>query len=305
MSGRISAWHAPEEVWYPVAVDGRTQVPAHAPVLVSLDGGGTVVVAEIRRHPVRRAMWWWVQLGVWAGEGYGWARTEAVRLEKVWHEPVSRFSPTAFRPLDVAAWRHPLPAPLDPVFGANRPISPLSEPAESIDPHLASDGWPYPDIALGLGVPRSSEECEARVLRAFRTSHAQSRVGHGSGSTCADIPREMVLVALKLAEQERLAQERERGIVQSLEAVRSGWTPTKRDLADWWVALGWLEGLAPRKVRIVGLRAADPPWSYHQIKDHVRVACGKTAKAWYGQAMAWAFAAATESGQQAGGPDAA
>lgn len=283
-SGKIAAWHAPreDEPWYPVA--GAKLAPGVAMFAATTSA---VVLAVIRRHPERKT-WWWYQLGVWGGAG--WLRQE-IPLEQC--GCLTPLAPYAFRPVDSARWPNPLPEALTPALGATRPPAHALEPADGVDPHHGSDDWPYPGLALGLGAPASREECEARLLRAVRTSNAQGRVGHNTRSTCADIPRETVLAALKFAEQERLAQERAEGVARDLEAVRSGWTPTKRDLADWLTALGWLECAAPRGVRALMLRAADPPWSFRQIAERLRVKSHNTARGLYAATIAEGFYAAT------------
>lgn len=169
-----------------------------------------------------------------------------------------------------------------------------------IDPHLSSDGWPYPDIALGQQTaPTSIEECEARILRAYRTSDAQRRVGHGPGSFCGDIPSDMVKIALMTAAREREREERREGRAPDLEAVRSGWTPGERDKEDWTYALAWLNGVDRRALRILALRAADPPWSFRQIAERLRLGSHETVRARYLAALRWAFEVAQTNGGHA------
>jgi hypothetical protein len=283
--GTVAAWHAPgaDVPWYPIAAMRW----GHLPVIVALAIGGAEIIAELRRHPRTKA-WWWYQIGVAVGDG--WTRVPEIEIEM--KDRASDFAPIAFRPLDVGAWAHPLPPPLTGAFGTNRPpvIAPEADEGD-LDPHHGSDDWPYPGLKLGLGVPASREECEARLLRAFRTSNAQSRVGHAARDTCADIPREMVLTALKYAAREREAQER--GAAKDLDAVRSGWTPTKRDVEDWETALSWLNHAPARAVRVVSYRAADPPWSFRQIAERIRGAKShNTARGLYAAAIDHAFSIA-------------
>jgi hypothetical protein len=290
--------------WYPIEAMQRPGVP----VVVVVGERGVTPLAVIRKW---RGRLWWFQVGAWGGEAYGWIPREEVRLAEVGRDPPSRWSPTAWRPVDAAAWRHPLPPPLDPAFGANKPPVVTPEAPEGIDPHQGSDDWPYPDVKLGLGVPASREECEARVLRAFRTQAlAGGIVGHSDGSFCGDMPGEIGRQARWHCNQEREAEERRLGVAQPLEAVRSGWTPSKRDIEDWDTALGWLNGLLRLDKDIVALRASDPPWSFRQIGELKHIHRQK-AKRWYDEAIDAAFqsalrmptsiraAAAAGNGQQA------
>jgi len=290
-SAKITAWHAPDAdvLWYPIEAMRWVGLP----VIVALARGGTEIVAEIRKHP-RRKTWCWYQLGSWGGDSYGWMRSDVIELEFVNRE--TEHSPHAFRPLDAAAWKHPLPEPLAPAVSLKRPPAATPEPQEALDPHHGSDDWPYPGLRLGAegAVPKSREECEARILRAFRTSHSSAGgfVGHMSSGTCADIPREQVQIALAHCNAERIREELRLGVAQPLNAVRSGWTPTKRDIGDWVQALQWLNSADPADVHVVELRAADPPWSFRQIAERMRLASHNTARRWYADAISHAFQSA-------------
>ena len=299
MSNRVTAWHAPDAGahWYPIA-DWRW---ADVPVVVILDGGQRALAHEVLaivRREARTKRLWWFQLGAW--DGGGWARNE-VRLDAYGRSPPGRYSPVAWRPVDLALWPHLLPEPLASTFGAIRPHAKPLDPVEPLDPHAASDGWPYPDVLLGRGIPKSREECEARVLRGFRTSAAQGRIGHGGGGGfCSDIPSEMVLIALKNEAREREREERAAGKRSTdAEAVRSGWTPTRRDLDDWDTALSWLNHVEPRACDAVELRAADPPFSFVQIAKFIGVKRNVTARALYDKAIEHAFASAQFNGGSA------
>lgn len=292
--GKLQAWAAPgadDELWYPIAA---MRWP-HEPVFVSLAAGGFHGIAEIRKHP-RRKIWWWYQVGRVLDDG--WTRVSEMPLEMYGREPETDWSPVAFRPLDLSAWRHPLPEPLTPALGPKRPPARTPEPPEGIDPHQGSDDWPYPGLRLGMcTAPSTREECEARILRAFRTSasRAGGRVGLGPSGFCADIPSDFIRIALKNGEAERLREERRLGISQSAEALRSGWTPSKRDIDDWDYALGWLNSVDRASVDVVELRAADPPYSFRQIAGRLRVP-RPTIQNWYARAIDVAFASARCNG---------
>lgn len=291
-SGKMGAWHAAgaDVAWYPIEAMRWPNVP----VVVSL--GGAEVLAVVRMQ-ARTKRWWWVQLGCWGDAEKRWLRHQEIPLEMVGRNPPTRKSPTAWRPADPAIWRHPLPEPLSwPAMGPNRAAEPPQEPLEPIDPHLSSDGWPHPGLRLGLGVPASREECEARVLRAFRTSASRAgggSVGHRAREICADIPKEIVLASVRRNELWWSIHPDADGSVY--QAVRSGWAPSKRDIADWVEALGWLNGFERRSMRVIALRAADPPWSFRQIAERIGVKRNVTAKAVYERAIDQAFEAALQT----------
>lgn len=308
LTGNMTAWVDPEaasEVWYPIEAMRRADIK----VIVSLVGGrghvprrgedkeyrgGRSVLALVRRHE-RLKKDWWFQIGTWGGPKYGWIEGKQTPLEMYGRTPPTRFSPVMFRPLVPLTWPDALPDPLRSTFGPNLPEPAALEPDEPLDPHLADDSWPHPGMKLGHGeAPLTRDECEARILRAFRTSNSSAGgdVGHHGSSYCADIPTEMVKTALLHADAERRVQERAEGIAPESEAVRSGWTPTKRDLADWLMALTWLNGLDRKELRVLSMKAADPPFSLRQIKERVRVKSATTVSNIYERALDQAFAAA-------------
>jgi hypothetical protein len=291
-----------ERLWYPIEAMRWPNVP----VVVSLVGGqgrlpppgikddkqrgGFEILAEIRRRPGPARAYWWYQLGAWGGIAYGFVRTEVVELEMFGRTPPTKYSPNAWRPLDPRAWRHPLPEPLGSGFGPVLPVAPERPEEEPLDPHLSDDGWPYPGLKLRCGEPPASvKECEARILRAFRTSASRGggiSAGHTGGSLCSDIPGEMVKAALKYAALEREADEG-----SDSDAVRSGWTPADRDLRDWDTALSWLDFADRKLVQVLSLRAADPPWAFWQIAKLQRVS-RQIVHERYARALAYAFASA-------------
>lgn len=310
LAGKMRAWVAPDvdTPWYPIAAMRW----AGLPVVVMLEKGGVAVLAVARKQTRPKGVWWY-QLGSWCKEEYRWLKHDEIRLAPYGQSPPAPNSPVAFRPVDPERWPHPLPAALDRAMGQNRPELEDRSAPEGVDPHQGSpdaclrqddpearlrqdDDWPHFGVRLTLGVPASLKECEARILRAFRTSNAQARVGHGAGSFCNDIPSDMVKIALMTAAREREMEERREGKAPALDAVRSGWTPSERDLEDWWFALDWLNGLDRRSLKIVQLRAADPPWSFRQIKEKVRMKCHKTVRVHYERAIAAAFATAQMNG---------
>lgn len=225
-------------------------------------------------------------------------RSAVPGIRWTWREP------RAFRPLDesqvalvlagarspVRAWPDgaTLPAPLDGRIRQAPPPSSADEEPEPLpfatpsatamgparfDRCRAADGWPYADVALGDRIsPASAEEAEARLLRAWRTAEAADRVAPSGSSTCADIPREMVMIARRYADADRRVEAFLKGLPDdpSLDALPARWEPERRDQNDCAYALDWLRHLAhPRALAIVALRAALPPFSWRQVGERV------------------------------------
>jgi hypothetical protein len=293
--GRMQAWVAPDvdTPWYPI----EAMRWAGLPVIVMLEKGGAAVLAVARKQARPKGVWWY-QLGSWGGDGYGWLKHDEIRLAAYGRTPPAPKSPVAFRPVDPARWVHPLPAPIisplgiTEAFGPNRPAPAAHDEPEPVNPDQGSDDWPHPGLALGLGTPASLEECEARILRAFRTSNAQARVGHGASALCSDIPKEIVLVSVRLNELWWSVQPDADG--SAFDAVRSGWSPSKRDKEDWVNALDWLHHIDRRALKILALRAADPPWSFRQIAERLWIKSHNTVRRMYEHGIAAAFEQATK-----------
>ena len=233
-------------VWYPIAA----MTKAHVPVVVS--GTGYELIAEIRKHPglstPSRPIWYW-----WEIRRSG----RNVQLAPVGSEDHAK-APRYFTPLNPAAWPYALPSPVETLS----PPEPNRQPPEPEDDTETGDGWPYPGLKLGCLVPpQSLKECEARLLRAIRTERSPAVEGLGlrRHAYSADIPREMAQIAMRFAAAERL---RDGDDSASHEAVRSAWTPDRRDITDWVYCFTWLRGLRWQQRMILTLRAIDPPMSY-------------------------------------------
>lgn len=125
--------------------------------------------------------------------------------------------------------------------------------------------WPYAYAPAGC---ISRPEAEHRVLRAIKTARTpgvvrEIRVGFRSNWPVAQMVAGWGDYAPPIT-------------------VRA-FNPTRRDLDDWWVALGWFARLYPVPARgpdwqpgdwnavqrIVAWRAADPPYSWRQIGDQL------------------------------------
>lgn len=243
--------------WYPIA----TMKTAHVPVRIRKTG--FEVLAEIRKHPklsdVGKPVWWWFEIKP-TGSLVALA---AVGIEQ-------KMGWDAWQPPNARQWASPLPEPLSSQVGAVAWQSPAPLP-EPEDGTTQGDGWPYPGLRLGVLVPpRHLEECEARLLRAIRTMRSPAVAGIGGASGYAgDIPREMIKIGLQYAAHERAQDEIKNGEAPSLDAVRSAWTPTRRDITDWNYCIDWLLGVSKRARSVLYLRSDDPPPSYTEITRHL------------------------------------
>ena len=222
---------------------------------------GAHVQAMVARRPDDGNRDWWFEV-----------RGEA-RIPMVRHGATGgRFAPVMWRPRVGNIWRDPLGEPITfniprgPNFGVSRDGrgQPWRRDADDeLDEHRASDGWPYPGLALGrVGEPpRNEQEAEARLLRALRTSRARDVVKDDIArrTRSSDIPVELQKAAERFAHAELLAEALREGRVIDTAAVRSGWTPTRRDLGEWWLVLAWMQRLSPLQRKLFEMRSADPP----------------------------------------------
>jgi len=243
------------EPWYPISTMRWARLP------VRIQGPGYECLAVVREHPGAKRLWW-LSLDV---------ALRPVAPIAPYAAPGDRAAPLLWQPPNAAIWPHPLPAPVqEPPRDPGQHSAP-SEP-EPDDATQAGDGWPYPWLRLGQRVPPVSiEECEARILRALRTSRSRDTgpdVGHAPNTYCADIPREMLKAGRKLAWLEAVARGESWAI--DTEAKRSAWSPLRRDREDEDYALVWIKGVVGLPRRVLGLRADDPVWSFRQIAEQIR-----------------------------------
>lgn len=270
------------EPWYPIAAMRWARLP----VEIARAGyqHAAIVLAD---KPSGRLHWYMVTPAGKIGDRFARYNVAA-----------DRSAPERWRPLAGHAWPHPLPEPIADMTSARPPGQHAAPPdAEPEDATTPGDGWPYPGLRLGQCVPPVSiAECEARLLRALRTSASRETgsVGLAHRSTCADIPSEYVKIALKHERAEALRL----GLYSpETHAVRSGWTPLHRDIEDWAYALDWLAVLAwddPVR-RVLEMRAADPPFSFRGIAEQMTgrrrrmKTSAQALHAAYGRALTIAF----------------
>lgn len=267
--------------WYPIASMRRHRIT------VRVQGAGFECLAIVRDHPTAKRPWWIVMTER--------ATMDGVRMLP--SEPLAPYgvaahvrAPMLWQPIAAGQWPDALP---DPVRTPPRPPGQHAAPpdAEPEDATQPGDGWPYPGLRLGqCTAPVSLEECEARLLRALRTSASREtgHVGLDRRATCSDL----IAIALKFAHFEAIM----RGDVKpDTEAVRSGWTPLRRDIEDWTYALEWLRapGCGGIGQDVLMLRAADPPWSFRGAAERLstrrKPITGQAAHAAYWRVVEAAF----------------
>lgn len=206
-------------------------------------------------------------------------------------------APALWRPLFPDRWPDVLPEPavvLEPIFDArHRP-----QPSPAIETIGEPDGWPYPDLVLTLGTPKSIEEAEARVLRGLRTQQVLERLDerpHGDTlwPPALMFKARMVAKALKSSRTGQLGFLRREDYSDihvdrsDLRALPDVWIPTRRDVGD--VENGvltWLRDLTEGQARIVHMRAAMPQYSWRAIAEFRRHSV-EHAKTVYGSALEW------------------
>lgn len=243
----------PARPWY------HPEALTRADVLVEVRlAGGAVVTAKVARHANGR--WVWLEARTDAPGGFAllvpwWAPGQRP-------ERLSRRAPAAWRPQAGVLWPDALPERIaGPVYRAPPPaevaIPEGGEPA---------DGWPHPGLRLGLKVPPDSlAECEARVLRGWRTMLAPGVVATGVGG-------EVDSVVLIQRAALRMDADPEAHVDRShIPDVAIAWTPDRRDLGDWEYAMAWTRCLDDRRRRVVAMRAAAPVYSWRQIGERMRL----------------------------------
>lgn len=150
-------------------------------------------------------------------------------------ERLPRWVSVLWQPLDLAAWRDPLPAVTATVVGPHvaapkPPPAPVADERPADDSQIAADGY-----ALAPHIPAA--ECETRLLRALLTDRALPDRERAALRVRANWPPYM----------------HEPGDYPPAVSLR--WRPTKQDVDDYLVAMGWYVGLDPHERRIVRWRA--------------------------------------------------
>ncbi|MGE3064146.1 MAG: hypothetical protein AB7K67_01050 [Hyphomicrobiaceae bacterium] len=249
----------PGALWYPIGY----LTLAHADRTVHLAGQGWEVVGRLSLDPASR-LWAWMEWHAGLGQYLLLTPFRIVPDGALRH----RREPTAWRPVEWEAWPEPLPeALIGPIYREPEP-GPEPDPP----PLPETDDWPYPGLRLGERVPPVCErEAEARVLRGLRRMEMEPNPGLRTLAYASDIPREFYHLMRRHQQAEDAAEARRRGLPVTAEigAVRSAWTPSRRDNGDWHYALDWWRQLTAFERQLFRFRAANPPFSWRQIAERV------------------------------------
>lgn len=273
--GTLAGWMAPAtaEPWYAIDV---IEPARHCGVRLVLAGDGWELVGRLWQDQAASRRWAWQE---WSAGLKSWQMLTPYRVLRP-GQTRHRREPTAFRPVDPLNWpgvRGGAGSMLGPVVRASPP--PTASPPEDVHPEC--DGWPYPNVRLGLCVPPLSiPECEARVLRALRQMDSLPRVGNAPPKWAADIPREMLYLMVRYQEVER-QQTRDSYVPDA----KVAWFPTRRDAGDWDYALGWWLQLAGHERQLFKMRAANPVYSWRSIAERESYGHPQTAQNHYRKAL--------------------
>jgi hypothetical protein len=285
------AWMSPDiaddagRPWY------RMESMRRAGVLVEIVlPVGARHVAQVKRWPQPSSPLWWV-LG--SGEQLG-RYLDHTALQRAARPP--HWHPVYWRPLPGVVWPDALGEPLaaTPYVTPPPPRPHIVEP-----PEPAASDWPHPGLALGcLAPPRSVEECEARVLRAWRTMNSPGVVqldnpGRSVSNLLSVLTRLIYDIdGAQSARRRRRSDDEPEHVDHTVGDVRVAFVPTRRDLTDWPYALDWLMTLTPRAQQIVRLRAANPVHSWWQVADQVGLKSHSSAMTAYKRAVVAMYHAA-------------
>jgi len=216
--------------WYATADLAAT----HAGTLVMLQGHGRVYPGwlDLESGAARR----WVAM---TAEG------DVVTVPR-------RIAPTLWQPLEPRDWRWPLPEPaaagsITPRMvniAAKPPLDPEAVAAPehaiaTIETGAADADWPF---AYASAPYISQAEAEHRLLRALKTSRTPGVVKNIHQGVKSNWPVHDMVAGC--------------GDYAAPITVRA-FEPTRRDLGDWWLAVGWISALYPLRRRPRDYRPGD------------------------------------------------
>lgn len=190
-------------------------------------------------------------------------------------------SVSLWRPVDILKWPYALPdnAPLTKPF--EWPVYP-NDTAE-VDAAEDGPGWPYPGLHLGRPgePPQSTQELEARLLRAIRTARVQEYE-----AVKVDVSWHPELVVASKLVEKQLEASRTRKLAKfrpedyddfhidrsDLSAKPARFNPTPRDVSDYecGIVRTWLAHAYPRDRWIFKARSEAPPVPWWAIADEER-----------------------------------
>lgn len=184
----------------------------------------------------------------------------------------------SWRPVSFETWPEPLPSPSLPMKEREHVIEqPRAAPERLSD----LEWWCHPDFRLGQPgePPVSLRECEARILRAFRTNDYLSKLDRPGYASAW--PGDLMVAARCVAELLKTAKSGKLPFLNGddyhdihvdrsdLRALPARWTPTRRDIGDAEPghAFAWLPKLNKSESAIFHWRTDTPPYSWAQISE--------------------------------------
>jgi hypothetical protein len=176
-------------------------------------------------------------------------------------------TPQLWRPEFESVWPHDLP---DPAW--TTPSREREESSQSVDDTLEVE---HTDpLGKPKTPPRSINECEQRIIRAWRTMNHPGIVRKDLQTKLSFYPEDF-LIASEVRKQD-IFKGRARLKLEDLddfdfsapepstEAI-GVFQPSARDISDWDYAMGWIANVDRRTKRIFAMRFAVPRWSWSAI----------------------------------------
>lgn len=205
-------------------------------------------------------------------------RVYRIRLDRSNSYDLPEKYPLSWRPVNPDTWPDVLPDPMSRVKEAEH----VTEQPR-VAPERLSDleWWCHPDFRLGQPgePPVSLRECEARILRAFRTNDYLSKLDRPGYASAW--PGDLMVAARCVAELLKTAKSGKLPFLNGddyhdihvdrsdLRALPARWTPTRRDIGDAEPghAFSWLPKLNKSESAIFHWRTDTPPYSWAQISE--------------------------------------
>jgi hypothetical protein len=180
-------------------------------------------------------------------------------------------TPQLWRPEFESVWPHDLPAP-----AWSRPPSKQETNQPTIEDTLEAEHTS--PLGKSRTQPKSIEECEQRIIRAWRTMNHPGVVKKDLQNKLTYYPEDF-LIASSVCKQDIL-KGRARVSLKELDDFDFGapepseeaigvFNPTTRDMSDWDYALDWIKGIDKRTKRIFARRFAVPRWSWKATSEDI------------------------------------
>jgi hypothetical protein len=178
-------------------------------------------------------------------------------------------TPHLWRPEFESVWPHELPEP-----SRTMPAPQKVEEQPAVEDTLEAEH------TSPLGKPRTPpktlDECEQRIIRAWRTMNHPGVVRKDLQTKLTYYPEDFLIAAdvckqgiLKGRARVSLTElgDFHFGAPESSEEAIGVFNPTTRDMSDWDYALDWIKGVDGRTKRIFARRFAVPRWSWAAISE--------------------------------------